>query len=95
MLKALTARHPPKFFAGTSGKQSIQEKRDVLEAFAAAAAAKHNAEQAKLGRIYGTSQLSKDQVSAVIGEPIKFTAQSVVRKPLTTKSGVKYEIIPD
>jgi hypothetical protein len=84
-----------KFFAGTSGKQSIQEKRDVLEAFAAAAAAKHNAEQAKLGRIYGTSQLSKDQVSAVIGEPIKFTAQSVVRKPLTTKSGVKYEIIPD
>jgi hypothetical protein len=84
-----------KFFAGTSGKQSVQEKRDVLEAFAAAAAAKHNAEQAKLGRIYGTSQLSKEQVNAVIGEPIKFTAKSVVNKPLTTKSGVKYTIIEE
>jgi hypothetical protein len=84
-----------KFFAGTSGKQSIQEKRDVLEAFAAAAAAKHNTEQAKLGRIYSTSQLSKEQVSSLIGEPIKFTAKSVVNKPLTTKSGVKYQILDE
>jgi TPR repeat protein len=84
-----------KFFAGTSGKQSVQEKRDVLEAFAAAAAAKHNTEQAKLGRIYGTSQLSKDQVNALIGEPLKFTAKSVVNKPLTTKTGVSYFIMPD
>jgi hypothetical protein len=84
-----------KFFAGTSGKQSVQEKRDVLEAFAAAAAAKHNTEQAKLGRIYGTSQLSPTQVSAVIGEPLKFTVKSIVNKPLTTKSGVKYQILDE
>lgn len=84
-----------KFFAGTSGKQSVQEKRDVLEAFAAAAATKHNTEQAKLGRIYGTSQLSPAQVTAVIGEPIKFTPQTVVKKPLTTKSGVKYQILDE
>jgi len=84
-----------KFFAGTSGKQSVQEKRDVLEAFAAAAAAKHNTEQAKLGRIYSTSQLSKEQVNSLLGDPIKFTPKSVVNKPLTTKSGVKYQILDE
>lgn len=62
-----------KFFTGGSGTLSQDQKKDVLQAFQAAAANRYNIERQRLGNVYGTSQLSPKQVEAGLGETLKAT----------------------
>lgn len=57
-----------KFFTGGSGKLSVEQKRDVLEAFKNAAAKRHDTEQQRLSNLFSTSELSKQQVEAGLGK---------------------------
>jgi hypothetical protein len=57
-----------KFFTGGSGQLSVDQKRDVLEAFKNAAAKRHDAEQQRLNNLFSTSELSKQQVEAGLGK---------------------------
>jgi hypothetical protein len=74
-----------KFFTGGVGSLSTEQKKEVLTVFQTAAKDGFNSERQRLSDIYGTSQLSPEQVKAGLGEPLKTSM------PKSTASPMKFD----
>lgn len=85
-----------KFFTGTASELSKTQKAEVLLLLREAAASKVNRERGRLGDVYRTSELSEQQVNAVLGNPVtprKPKKTEAATGGSTTKKGTKYQII--
>lgn len=78
-----------KFFGGTAGELSRQEKRELLEVLQAAQVASYNRNREQLKRQYGLTDAPKERIEELVG-PEKTLPESSMKR-LVERSGVPYE----